>query len=125
MAMIDKDAFAASLNKDPEFAVACRFFNGSMKLEMGDEPVLLTFRDGKLTELGVADTFDAADVAIKGSEDDWREFLQPIPKPFYHDMFAAVVREGFEWSGDVVTLFAYYGAFRRMFDVMRDNATLQ
>lgn len=124
MAMIDKDAFVASLNQDPEFAVACRFFTGSLKLDMGDDPVLLKFRDGKLDELRTAETFDSADVAIRGSEEDWREFLQPVPKPFYHDMFAAIVREGFEWSGDVVTLFAYYGAFRRMFDVMRENATL-
>mgnify|MGYP005675531119 CR=1 FL=1 len=124
MAMIDKDAFVAAVNSDPEFSVAGRFFNGSMKLEMGDDPVLIKFLDGKISNLGEANTFDAADVAIKGSAEDWHEFLQPIPKPFYHDMFAAVVREGFEWSGDVVTLFAYYGAFRRMFDVMRQNATL-
>jgi len=124
MAMIDKDAFVASVNSDPEFALACRYFNGSLKLDMGDDPILLTFRDGKLANLSEATMFDSADVAIKGSGENWHEFLQPIPKPFFHDMFAAVVREGFEWSGDLVTFFAYYGAFRRMFDVMRENATV-
>jgi hypothetical protein len=124
MAMIDKDAFVASVNSDPEFALAGRFLNSTMKLDMGDDPILLTFRDGKLANLSEATLFDSADVGIKGSAEDWREFLQPIPKPFYHDMFAAVVREGFEWSGDVVTMFAYYSAFRRMFDVMRENATV-
>ena len=124
MAMIDKDAFVASVNRDPEFAVACRYFNGSLKLDMGDDPILLTFRDGKLARLSEATLFDSADVAIKGSVEGWQEFLQPTPKPFFHDMFAAVVREGFEWSGDLVTFFAYYGAFRRMFDVMRENATV-
>jgi len=124
MAMFDKDAFVRSVNSDPEFALAGRYLNGAVKLEMGGDAVLLTFRDGKLSKLSEPTLFDSADVVIRGSEDDWREFLQPVPKPFYHDMFAAVVRHGFEWSGDMVTLFAYYGAFRRMFDVMRENATV-
>jgi hypothetical protein len=47
------------------------------------------------------------------------------PKPFYHDLFAAVTRHDFEWGGDVKLWFAYYGALRQMFWLMRHHVTLK
>lgn len=123
MALFDLQAFKEAVNRDGEFQITGRFLDGALKLYFGEEALLLRFRDGKLTGIGQPALFDSADVTIKGPAASWREFLKPLPKPFFHDMFAAIVRKEFEWAGNSETFFAYYGAFRRMFQIMREHAT--
>lgn len=123
MSLFDAQKFQAALNQDGEFKIAARFLDGALKLQFDNDALLLKFRDGQLTTMGIPALFDTADVTIKGPVANWQELLKPLPKPFFHDMFAAIVRQQFEWSGNSETFFAYYGAFRRMFQIMRDNAT--
>jgi hypothetical protein len=125
MSLFNQAAFQEAVNRDGEFKIAGRFLDGAMKLYFAEESLLLKFRDGRLVAMGPSNKFDTADVTIKGPLASWREFLQPVPRPFFHDMFAAIVRNAFEWSGNSETFFAYYGAFRRLFQIMRDNATLR
>lgn len=122
MAYFDQSAFQEAVNRDGEFLISARYLDGSMKLHFDDEALMLRFRDGKLCAITTPTLFETATVVIKGPAASWREFLQPMPRPFFHDMFAAIVRRGFEWSGDAETFFAYYGAFRRMFQIMREHA---
>jgi hypothetical protein len=124
MALFNQTNFQAAVNADGEFALAGRFFNGALKLYFADDSLLLRFTDGKLTGIVPGAKFDSADVTIRGNLASWREFLQPVPRPFFHDMFAAIVRDEFEWAGNSETFFAYYGAFRRMFQLMRQHATI-
>lgn len=123
MSLFDAQKFQAALNQDGEFKIAARFLDGALKLQFDNDALLLKFRDGQLTTMVIPALFDTADVTIKGPVANWQELLKPLPKPFFHDMFAAIVRQQFEWSGNSETFFAYYGAFRRMFQIMRDNAT--
>jgi hypothetical protein len=122
MAMFDVQAFQEAVNRDGEFQIAGRFLDGTLKLQFGDESLLMRFRDGKLTGIGDPALFDSADITIRGPVASWREFLRPLPRPFFHDMFAAIVRKEFDWTGDSETFFAYYAALRRMFQIMRDHA---
>ena len=122
MTLFNAQAFQSALNEDGEFKIAGRFLDGALKLHFADEALLLRFRDGQLVAMSTPSLFDSADVVIKGPLSSWQEFLQPKPRPFFHDMFAAIVRQQFEWSGNSETFFAYYGAFRRMFQIMRDHA---
>lgn len=122
MTLFNAQAFQTALNEDGEFKIAGRFLDGALKLHFADEALLLKFRDGQLVSMSKPSLFDTADVVIKGPLSSWQEFLKPKPRPFFHDMFAAIVRQQFEWSGNSETFFAYYGAFRRMFQIMRDHA---
>ena len=122
MELFDVRAFEETVNRDGEFQIAGRFLDGALKLHFGDEALLVRFRNGKIDGIVRPTLFDSADIAIRGSVASWREFLQPVPKPFFHDMFAAIVRKEFDWAGDSETFFAYYGAFRRMFQIMREHA---
>jgi hypothetical protein len=124
MALFNQAAFQQAVNTDGEFAIAGRFLNSALKLYFDNDSLLLTFRDGKLAKMEPGVKFDSAAVTIRGSDKNWRQLLQPIPRPFFHDMFAAIVRDEFTWAGDADIFFAYYGAFRRMFQLMRDCATL-
>jgi hypothetical protein len=122
MKLFDVDAFQEAVNRDGEFQIAGRFLDGALKLHFGDEALLLRFRDGKVAGIIEPTLFDSADITIRGPVANWREFLKPLPKPFFHDMFAAIVRNEFDWAGNSETFFAYYGAFRRMFQIMREHA---
>jgi hypothetical protein len=124
MTLFNQSKFQDAVNGDGEFSIAARYLTGALKLYFANDSLLLRFTDGKLTRIDPGAKFDSADVTIKGSLAVWREFLQPIPRPFFHDMFAAIVRDQFEWAGNSETFFAYYGAFRRMFQLMRNNATI-
>ncbi|MBM4227714.1 MAG: hypothetical protein FJ164_08220 [Gammaproteobacteria bacterium] len=122
MALFDQTRFLERVNQDGEFQIAARYLNGALKLFFGEESLLLTFRDGRLASLVPGVMFDSAEVTIRGPVASWQEFLKPVPRPFFHDMFAAIVSCEFEWFGSSETFFAYYGAYRRMFQLMRECA---
>jgi len=122
MALFDQTRFIELVNQDGEFQIAARYLNGALKLFFGEESLLLTFRDGRLASLVPGVMFDSAEVTIRGPVASWQEFLKPVPRPFFHDMFAAIVSREFEWFGSSETFFAYYGAYRRMFQLMRECA---
>ncbi len=120
MQLFNQSQFINAVNADGEFAIAGRYLNGALKLYFDRDALLLTFRDGKLAEIKPGSKFETADVTIQGSVATWQEFLKPVPRPFLHDMFAAIVRDEFSWAGNAETFFSYYGAFRRMFQLMRE-----
>ncbi|MGK2915842.1 MAG: hypothetical protein ACSLE5_15580 [Porticoccaceae bacterium] len=111
-----------AVNADGEFQISARFLDGALKLYFENDSLLFKFRDGKLATITPGQKFDSVGVTIKSSLANWREFLKPIPRPFLHDMFAAIMRNEFEWAGNSETFLAYYGAFRRMFQLMRQCA---
>lgn len=122
MTLFNQTKFIDAVNADGEFQISARYLDGALKLYFDRESLLLCFRAGRLATITPGVMFDSADVTIRGSRANWREFLQPVPRPFFHDMFAAIVRNEFEWAGNSETFFAYYGAFRRMFQLMRQCA---
>jgi len=122
MALFDQTRFIERVNQDGEFQIAARYLNGALKLFFGEDALLLSFRDGRLTSIVPGVMFDSAEVTIRGPVAHWQEFLKPVPRPFFHDMFAAIVSREFEWFGSSETFFAYYGAYRRMFQLMRECA---
>lgn len=114
-------ALVAAVNADPEFRLAARFWNGSFRLAMGDdEAYLFRIRDGDVVGVNLQPTvFDAWDFEVAGPADGWREMLAAVPRPFYQDPFAAVLRHGFRLGGDLESFFAYHAALRRVIDEMR------
>lgn len=70
-------------------AVIGRWCDLNLALAIDGGLVLLRIRGGKLVEtvfdpdIGVSWT-----VTLRGTLDDWRTFLQPLPPPFYSDLLA-------------------------------------
>ena len=120
MALIDAQKWRHIASRDPEFQLAARYWNALVRVRMGDAAVILKIRDGEIAAVDDAPTiFDAYDFEVAASEEDWRKFLEPIPPPFYQDVFSATLRHGFTVGGDLESLFAYYPAARRLFELMR------
>lgn len=130
MSFLDVEKFRSLVNEDPEFRIAGRRWNATIRLVVGDEILIIKVRDG-----AVAEVFEPSgrnymievreyDLTISAPASEWAQFFQEKPKPFYHDLFAAVTRHDFQWGGDVKMWFAYYGALRQMFALMRGHVTI-
>jgi hypothetical protein len=110
-----------TVNCDPEFRLAARFWNGSFRLGLEpDEGYVFRVRDGVLVEIVAQPSpFEPWDFEIAGPKEGWEKILQPVPPPFYQDVVSAVFRHGFRLGGDLESFFAYHGALRRILEVLR------
>jgi hypothetical protein len=110
-------------NQDPEFRIHTRFWNTALRLDMGDNAVLIRIKDGEITEVKSGrykfDLLETANIHIEGPADGWEKFLELVPKPFYVDLWGATAHHGFTVSGEMESFYAYYPAIRRLFDIMR------
>lgn len=122
MSLIDTERLRRALDEDSEFALAARFLTATLKIGFGEKAWLLEFRDGRLHDLREKGPFDSYDLEIMAPESGWREFLQPVPRPFYHHVLAALRQEDFDWGGDIETAFAYMPMLNRLFELMRAEA---
>ena len=117
---LDADRIVAALNDDPEFRIMARRWDCRLVVRMGDQPYLIEIRGGEVQRLTNRVTiFDASDIQIGGPHEGWLELLKETPGPLYQDLFPAVLHKGFTMTGDLESLFAYYPAVRRMWDVIR------
>ena len=117
--MIDTTRIREAANADPEFRIAARFWNGAIRIEIGERAYTLEVCDGAIVRFASASNGHAHSVRIAAPEEAWRKFLEPVPRAFFHDLGAAVTREGFVLEGDLMSFWPYYPAMRRLFDVMR------
>jgi len=110
-------------NGDPEFRIAARFWNTALRFEMGDDAHLLRIEKGQIVEIlsgqQVFAFLTPVNIVVSAPTTDWQKFLERIPKPFYVDLWGAAAHHGFKVSGDMESLYAYYPALRRLFDIMR------
>ena len=110
-----------SINNDPEFRLASRFFSKDILLIVGEAKCIVKLSDGNVTEIKLNPTFmNPWSFLIKGSTEAWQKFLQPIPPPTFTDLYGCMSRQHFELGGDIEAAFAHYWALTRMLDVLRE-----
>jgi hypothetical protein len=126
MSLIDVDALVQSVNGDPEFAIAARYWDATLKLTMGESKYMIFIKDGRIDSLDGApalmEDWDY-DFCISAPEEEWEKILQPVPPPFYKALLPAVLLHGFDFGGDFSTFCSYYRAFSRLVEIMRENTT--
>ena len=118
---VDVKKLQGILTEDKEFNREIRYFDGTVKMVMGDATYCLLIKDGKLVTITddlPADT--TADTEFGGSDFQWSNLLAPVPVPFYQCIQTSCVREGMTMSNDVKSL-AYLPAWNRLIRVMRLN----
>ena len=117
---IATDELQASLNDDPEFRLTARSWDCRLRYRMGDDGFILVIRDGEVASVvDPAGLFDEWQVDITAADDVWRNVLAALPRPGFQDLFPAQLHHGLRMAGDLESLFAYYGAVRRITEVMR------
>lgn len=124
MSLIDSDGFVEAVNSDPEFRIAARFWDASLKFVMGESKCMITISDGRIVSLddnpGLMEDWDY-DFQVSGPVEEWERLLKPVPEPFYQALLPAVLLHGLDFGGDFETFCAYYRAFSRLVEIMREN----
>lgn len=124
---VSPEQLQATLNDDGEFRLQSRYWDGALQLQFGDDVHVLRLRGGEVT--GVEATplsgQEPREVILAAPVGDWAEFLQPIPRPLYHELYPAIWHHGFELTGDQDYAWPYYAALRRAGEVLRDIAVVE
>ena len=122
MPITDPETLVSAANADPEFALAARYWNATLVLRAPDHAWRVEIANGRLTGCREPQPSESATVTIAASSDGWREFLAPVPRPFYQDLLGGCVQHhGFTIGGDMLVLNAYYHAIQRLFAIMREQ----
>ena len=121
MALIDWDVLARRVNEDGEFRLASRFWNASVRLDLGPESRWLCFREGELREVASCEGEAPCDLQISAPAEEWECLLAPVPRPFYQDLLGAQLHHGFQLSADPIDYAAYYPALRRLVEILREG----
>ena len=118
--MIPWNNLKSTLEQDAEFRYTIRHWSASLRLSVGDRHHAIRFEDGAVAAVEPCDADSPADVFISGPEEEWRELLRDVPRPFYQDPFFASVHHGIELNQDQLDYAAYYPALRRLVGVLRE-----
>ena len=105
---------------DFEFLKAARFWDAVIAIDTGPERYVLEMKDGQIARFELDRSGEHQhDLRIAAPAESWVEFLKPVPRPFFHDLFAAMTREGFIVEGSSHQWGPYYPALRRFFEIAR------
>jgi hypothetical protein len=115
------DVVRAALNEDFEFRHAARYWDASVRLGVGDQPLCVRIVGGEVAEIRPWATADSLDVGIDAPAQEWEKLLAPVPRPFYQSLFAAAAHHEVVLSGDPMESYAYMAALTRMLDVIRGH----
>ncbi len=121
MIEIPCDSVRTALNADFEFRHAARYWDASVRLGIGDQPLCVRIVQGQVEEIRPWSPTDSLDLGIEAPTQEWEKLLAPVPRPFYQSLFAAATHHGVALSGDPLDSYAYMGALTRMLDVMRGH----
>jgi len=109
---------ADCVNRDSEFRYAARFWDATLRLDIGSASHRLRFDAGSLVDVAPCEADAPCDVFVSASEDDWRELLAPVPRPYYQDVFGAQALHGVRLPEDPLAYAAYYPALRRLMQLL-------
>jgi hypothetical protein len=111
------------VNSDPEMELIGRWFTDSFAVACGNVRHILRVKEGRILEI-VAPRIDVRSTfGLRAPEEIWRKFLDPQPKPLYHDIFAMIMRvPEFTIDGDTLVAMQNARALHRMMNLMRGVA---
>ena len=120
MTLIAWSELARRIDEDGEFRVTSRFWEATLRLDLGPESHRLCFQDGRLREVGTCDPDADCDLHISAPLEEWERLLAPVPRPFYQDLFGAQLHHGFQMNAEPLDYAAYYPALRRLVEILRE-----
>jgi hypothetical protein len=120
MRLADPTRLLQSVNADPEFRLAARYWNATLSLESPSGALQVEIADGRVTSCRESEPGGPATIIVLAPDEGWAQFLAAVPRPFYQDLIGGCVQHhGFQLSGDILSLSAYYQASTRLFAVIR------
>jgi len=91
------------INADREIARLGKFFDGRMCVQFDSEKYILVISRGTVIDVVEQPLWDQPfDFKIEASRDVWWQSVQPVPRPFYQDIFGMMWNHGMTLEGEVV-----------------------
>ncbi len=124
---VPRDKLKVALRDDPEFRVFARYWNGSLRFDIGDDVYLIRLKEGEANavEAQAPANWGPGVVVITAPAEDWARFFKPLPEPWYHEFYPASHHHGFRLGGDPDYLWPYNYAIRRSGEILRSLATVE
>ncbi len=116
------EALREAVAADDELAVIGRWCTLDLAFAVDKETVVLRLREGKLSDVIFDPDIGASwSVTLRGTSEDWRTFLQPVPPPFYSNLLAMNSRvSSFAIEGDRKVFVRHLRALGRLFEIARE-----
>ena len=103
--MSPADRFAqlpALLSANDDLRRRGRWVDTGCRIDVGDEPFFLTFRDGVLSALDRGfRLMHSTTFSFRATDEAWTEYWKPVPAPGWHDLFALTKRGAASMDGDL------------------------
>jgi len=113
--------YATVVNEDPELRLVGRFFTCDLLLDFEGARYLLRVDGGRVQEVLENPGYDRPwAFALRAPRRAWERYLEPVPPPLYHHIFAMLMRvDEFRLEGDTLVAAQNIRALARMCDLMR------
>ncbi len=117
--LVSNEEWASRCNKDGEFRIAARFWNGGLKLVMDDRTLALSLSDGVAS--AATPTSAEGVIQLSATNQLWGPLLSKVPPRFQNDI-APLMAMGMVKDGDDTTFSQYYAAIMRSVELLRPAA---
>lgn len=113
--------YADAVNRDPELRLSGRFFTCDVLFDFESARYLVRVLEGTVREVVPSPTYDRPwAFALRAPRAVWERYLQPVPPPLYHHIFAMLMRvPEFRLEGNTLAAAQNARALARMCDLMR------
>jgi pimeloyl-ACP methyl ester carboxylesterase len=124
MQLLSNEDWARSCNADGEFSIAARFWQGGLKLVVGDKILALTVNNG-VAKAGAPDQTEGL-IEYRADTEVWEKLLASTPPRFYNDLMANITTgNGVLRAGERISTAQYYGAAMRGIELLRQSTDEQ
>lgn len=108
------------INEDAEITRLGQFFDGRMCIQVDDDKFILVVNRGRVIDLLENALWDRPfDFKIAATRDVWWHSVQPVPRPFYQDIFGMMWNHGMTLEGNVVTAMQHIRVVKLMLAAMK------
>ena len=107
-------------NSDETIKAMAKYYTCSFMFDMGSAKIIIEMHDGKVKNINTNPApLDSYDFALRASENTWREFGQPMPKPMYHGIWSASFLRDLKIEGNHLILMQNLRNFTVQFELLR------
>ena len=109
-------------NGDETINAMAKYYTCSFMFDMENAKVIIEMHDGKVKNINTnPGGLDPYDFALRASEQTWREFAKPVPKPMFHGIYAASFRQDLKIEGNHLVLMQNLRNFTVQFELLRQS----
>ncbi|MDA0978000.1 MAG: alpha/beta hydrolase [Proteobacteria bacterium] len=111
------EQWAERCRVDGEFMLAARYWQGGIRLTVGDRQLAVSVNEGQPTASSLPAT---GVIGLSGSESVWEKVLAAVPSRFNNDAMANMMQgQGLALQSDRVVFAQYYAAATRAIELLR------